>query len=352
MEQMTRHATDVRYPTPIDARTVLYVAPEADGSGPWLWTLDVDRKLSRRVSFGLERYTSISASLDARRLVATVANPTANLWSVPIVDRMAEGKEVTQFTLPTVRALAPRFAGPSLFYLSSTGGGDGLWRFQDGQSLELWKGASGPLLEPSAPSPDGTRVAIVVRREGKLRHHLVSADGAETQALAEDIDVRGAASWSPDGQWIVTGGVAADGAGLFKVPIGGGPAIRIVKGLAFNPIWSPDGRLIVYAGPNVGQGSPLLAVTPEGAAVALPTIQTPFAGERFRFLPDGTGVVYMQGLGQDFWLLDLRTKTTRQLTKLSNTGTLRSFDITPDGKRIVFDRSRENSDIVLIDRPR
>jgi hypothetical protein len=28
---------------------------------------------------------------------------------------------------------------------------------------------------------------------------------------------------------------------------------------------------------------------------------------------------------------------------------MRTFDITPDGKEIVFDRIRENSDIVLID---
>jgi len=28
---------------------------------------------------------------------------------------------------------------------------------------------------------------------------------------------------------------------------------------------------------------------------------------------------------------------------------MRTFDITPDGKQIVFDRVRENSDIVLID---
>ena len=28
---------------------------------------------------------------------------------------------------------------------------------------------------------------------------------------------------------------------------------------------------------------------------------------------------------------------------------MRAFDIAPDGKRIVFDRLRENSDIVLID---
>jgi hypothetical protein len=32
-------------------------------------------------------------------------------------------------------------------------------------------------------------------------------------------------------------------------------------------------------------------------------------------------------------------------------GEKRAFDITPDGKQIVFDRVRENSDIVLIDLP-
>jgi hypothetical protein len=31
---------------------------------------------------------------------------------------------------------------------------------------------------------------------------------------------------------------------------------------------------------------------------------------------------------------------------------LRTFDITPDGKEIVFDRSKQNSNIVLIDLPK
>ena len=54
----------------------------------------------------------------------------------------------------------------------------------------------------------------------------------------------------------------------------------------------------------------------------------------------------------DFWLLDLATGNRRQLTRLSNQGALRTFDITTDGKYIVFDRSRQNSDIVLIDLPK
>ena len=47
--------------------------------------------------------------------------------------------------------------------------------------------------------------------------------------------------------------------------------------------------------------------------------------------------------------LDLATKQTRRLTRLNNRGAMRTFDIAPDGKQIVFDRLRENSDIVLID---
>ena len=46
------------------------------------------------------------------------------------------------------------------------------------------------------------------------------------------------------------------------------------------------------------------------------------------------------------------TGEQRQITRLGNKGNVRGFDITPDGKHIVFDRLRQNSDIVLIDLPR
>jgi hypothetical protein len=48
----------------------------------------------------------------------------------------------------------------------------------------------------------------------------------------------------------------------------------------------------------------------------------------------------------------MSTQKTRQLTRLSNPATMSTFDISPDGKQIVFDRLRENSDIVLIDLPK
>jgi Tol biopolymer transport system component/predicted Ser/Thr protein kinase len=355
-ERMTTHSGDVSSPAPVDSRTVIYTAPDRDGSGPWLWALDTVRKVSRRLSFGVEKYLSVTASADGHRLVATVANPGASLWSVPILaDRQAEEPDVKPFALPTSDASAPQFGGMSLFYLSSLSAGAGVWRLDGKQALEIWKGSDGSVMAPPAVSRDGRNVAIVLRREGKLRLHTLSADGAELKAVADTIDVRGGAAWSPDGKWIVVGGNDNAGSpGLFKVPGGGGAATRVVAGVAINPIWSPDGNLIVYAGQNVSAFQPLLAVRPDGMRVELPPIRVRRDGERARFLPDGKALIYMQRelRSQDFWLLDLTGMKTRPLTRLTRHDPMRTFDITPDGQRIVFDRLRENSDIVLIDIPK
>src|SRR5262249_46833185 len=158
----------------IDSRTVLYVAPDDEGLGPWLWALDVERKVTRRVLPGLERYVSIAANANGRKLIASVSTSTATLWSVPILDRLVEERDVRPYQLGSSRALAPRFGGSSLFYLSSSGAGDGLWRVQAGSAqagtpVEVWKDSDGPVLEAPAVSPQGDWAAIVVRRDGKLR---------------------------------------------------------------------------------------------------------------------------------------------------------------------------------------
>jgi Tol biopolymer transport system component len=350
-QRLTQRNTDIAYPTPVGNNTVFYVARDGDGSGPWLWTFDLKSRESRRVSVGLEQYTSVEASADGRKLVATISNPVAGLWTVPILDRIAEERDVKPYPVPNIRALAPRFGGSSLFYLSSLGAGDGLWRLRNGETTEIWKGADGALFETPAVSPDGGRVAIVLRRNGKGQVHILSADGAELQPIAEGIDAKGTSCWSPNAKWIVTGGSDATGLGLFKIPLEGGSPVRLVSGRALNPVWSPDGSLIVYAGTNVSTFAPLLAVRPDGSSVKLPEISLRRLGEHVRFSRDGKSLIYTQGLlaSQDFWLLDLATMKSRPLTRLQNRAAMRTFDVTSDGKQIVFDRLRENSQVVMID---
>src|SRR5580704_713686 len=351
-EQLTHLNTDVAYPTPINEQTILFVAPTKEGVGPWLWAFDEKTRTSERVSSGVEQYTALAATADGRRLAASVVNPRVDLWSIPITGRTVEEKDVEAFQLPTLRSRAPRFGGASLFYLSSRDGADGLWSYRDGKVLEIWKGSDGALQSPAAVSADGKNVAFALARGGKQQMQVMTADGTQLRSLAGDVDVRGTASWSPDGKWIVVAGSDRNGQGVFKLPVDGGTQVRIATGPFLDPVWSPRGDLIVYCGAQVFTLAPLLAVHPDGTQANLPEIKVQREGERVRFLPDGTGLVYMLGdtmAEQDFWLLDLRTMQSRRLTKLSSSAVMRTFDITPDGKRIVFDRLIGDSDILLVD---
>jgi dipeptidyl aminopeptidase/acylaminoacyl peptidase len=354
-QALTQHALDVGSIAPFDARTVLYTARAEDGSGPWLWALDVEARTSRRVDIGLQQYSSVSASNDGLSIVAAVASPRASLWVVPVLDRMAEPSDVKAYGPPGVRALAPRVSGKALFYLSALGTGDGLWRFQDGKSTEIWDGSRGAQLDPPAISPDGLRATVVLRKGGRHSLTVMDVDGGVPRSLTDAIDVRGTADWSPDGKWLVVGGKSKDGqSGLFKVSSDGGETIPLHHGHALNPAWSASEDLIAFSGDHTGGSSPLLMVRPDGQKVPMPDVLIS-AQTGPRFLADGSGIVFLEGrYGSELWLLDLKTKERRQLTRIAGDttqGSIGAFDVTPDG-RIIFDRRAENSDIVLIRRPR
>jgi Tol biopolymer transport system component len=53
---------------------------------------------------------------------------------------------------------------------------------------------------------------------------------------------------------------------------------------------------------------------------------------------------------QNFFHMDLETGEHRQLTSfdLKRGSVVQNFDISPDGKRLVFDRLRNHADIVLM----
>jgi Tol biopolymer transport system component len=206
-------------------------------------------------------------------------------------------------------------------------------------------------MEPPAISPEGNWLVVLVRHAGRRSLHVVSADGAEKHLLTDRLLPRGSAAWSPDGGWLVTAGRMDGVSGLFKLPAEGGDPLNIVEDKAMNPEWSPDGKMIVYAGEQVAAFSAVKAVDPEGTPIGLPEIKVLVGGERYRFTPDGSALIVMQGgeSAQEFERLDLATMERTVLTRLESPVGMRTFDITPDGERIVFDRLDLASDVVLIE---
>ena len=107
-ERITYHNARVAYLAWLDARTLIYSATAEDGSGQWLYALDTERRIPHRVSSGItEQYLSVAASAtQPRRLLATVATPSASLWTVPISDQVQKEDAVTHF--PTPNYTSPR----------------------------------------------------------------------------------------------------------------------------------------------------------------------------------------------------------------------------------------------------
>ena len=357
-ERVTNQHLAINFLAPLDPRRLLYVARAEDRSGPWLWTLDVTTGQSRRVSAGVDQYTSISVSRDGRRAVASVANPDSTLWTVPLLGGVAEESDARPYQLPepTGMAFAPRVSGNDLFYLSARGARDGLWAIRDGKASEVRRTIDGAISEPPAVSPDGSRLAVPIRRAGRRHLSIMSADGTSAQRLAPSIEVDGAAGqggvdWSPDGTRIVVGGRDSSGSALFVIEVQTGQVTRLVDGTWVNPVWSPKHDLIVYAGRSVIGQVELRAVRPDGTPVTLPNVMVRPGG--YRFMRDGSGLVYLPRIqGLDFWLFDFATGETRPLTRLANRGAIRTFDVTTDGQSVIFDRSRQNGNVVMIELPR
>jgi TolB protein len=204
-----------------------------------------------------------------------------------------------------------------------------------------------------AISFDGRSICFTVGSAAKGQLYLMSSDGTNPHRVAEGLDVREAPSWSPDGKWIAVAATEGVAQPLYLVPVEGGPPLRIAEGVAYSPVWSPDGRFIVYAESVQGRTRRLKGVTPDKRPVPLPDIALAGNGDRCRFLPDSKALIVMRGevRSQNFWRLDLASNRLTRLTDLKPGFETKSFDVSPDGRQILFDRYRENSDVVLIDLP-
>jgi Tol biopolymer transport system component/predicted Ser/Thr protein kinase len=354
-ERMTFHNAVTTYPVALDDRTLLYCATAEDGSRTVLYAMNLKRRVTRPINLGVRQYTSVAASADRTRLVVTESNPSSSLWTAPVSNGISDEAAVRRLELPTERAVRPRFGSDCLVYLSSTGGADGLWRFQPGAAAELWSGNQGGVIAAPAVSADGSRIAFCVRKQGRTRLYRIAANGANPVLLAPSLQVRGAPTWSPDGKWIVVSGEDGGRQGLFKVPADGGPVVSLLDGLYFHPLWSPDGQLILYCEPFRGGELRVRAITPEKLNVPLPDMQVYYESDPYRFVPGERTLVVLRGGGagedQNFWVLELATGHQRQITKLRRRAWVQSFDVSPDGKAITFDRTLGNADIVLIERP-
>jgi DNA-binding winged helix-turn-helix (wHTH) protein/Tol biopolymer transport system component len=354
-QRLTWHNSRLSFPTLLDEHTLLYLATSEDGSGPWIYALDLADRSTHRVKSASNAYTSLAATADGRRLVVTESRPTASLWSVRLTDGIAGANAVTQIPIRTQRGVAPRLGPDSLLYRAPKAGTDALWKHEgSANARELWSGREGRVIGGPALSTDGQRVAFTVQSRGKTWLYVMRSDGSGARRVAQQLDVRGAPAWSPDGKWIAIAALEGTEPRLFKIPDPEGPQVALTKDYALDPAWSPSGDFLVYTGADVGTVFEVHAVGADGAPHAIPKLSLTRGSRRLAFLgADEQTLVILKGAQshKEFWAVDLRSGGQRALTDLGEGPVIGDFDVAADGRTIVFDRAREESDLALIELP-
>ncbi len=360
-ERITSHNSRVIYPVLFDRRTLLYLASDPDGAGPWLYSMDVERRIPHRLTSGLDRYTSLAASADGHRLVLATARPKGTLWRLRIPDSASdspagspsEASAPVRISPTTGTGFSPRLGPNYLLYVSATGASESIWKSVNGNATELWSGPDAQVIGGPAIAPDRQRIAFSVRQHGQTFLYVMQSDGTNARIVTDSLDLEGDPAWAPDGRSITS---AANDHGvphLFHVPLDGSPPTVFVKEYSVDPAWSPDGRFLVYSGPDIGTTFPVKAVTADAAAVPVPALTLTRGARHLVFLAASRGLVFLKGEIQhkNLWLVDLETGAERQLTNLTPDFDIRDFDVSPDGREVVLERVQEHSDVVLLDLP-
>jgi Tol biopolymer transport system component len=355
LERITSHNSRVSHPVLLDQRTLVYLASDPNGLGPWLYSLDVEERVPHRISFGLERYTSLAASGTGRRLVATVDESNSSIWSAPIGEGRV-GDRPAQPTQPvslvSTTGLSPR-AGPNyILYVSARAGRQGIWKASGGKSRELWSGEHAVIVGAPAIAPNGLQIAFTVADGERTVLYTMDSEGRAARALTRSLQLRGNPAWAPDGRSIVSAALHDGEPRLMNIFLDNSPPTPLVSEYSIDPVWSPDGKYLIYSGADVGTTFPLRAVARDGRPYPIPALILTRGARRVAFGPDASSIVLLRGdVGhKNFWVVDLRTGAERQITELESDVAINDFDLSRDGSAILFDRMQRSSRIALIER--
>jgi Tol biopolymer transport system component len=353
-ERITSHDGRVSYPVLLDRRTLMYLASDPDGSGPWLYSMDVERRIPHRLTSGLDRYASLASSADGRRLVVTRASPKRTLWRLRIADPPTEVSAAARISLTTGSGFSPRLAPNYLLYVSATATSESIWKLANGTDTQLWSGVGARIFGGPAISADGRNIAFSVRQHGQTLLYVMQADGTNARIAAGSLDLQGAPAWVPDGRSITAAAIDHGVPHLFRVPIDGQSPAPFVQEYSVDPTWAPNGGFVVYSGPDIGTTFSVKAATVAAAEHPLAAMTLTRGARHLAFLPGGKALVFLRGEIQhkNLWVMDLETGAERQLTNLAPDFDVRDFDISPDGLEVVLEREEERSDVVLLDLPR
>ena len=172
----------------------------------------------------------------------------------------------------------------------------------------------GSNISPAVSSPDGSKVAMILSKDGWTDLYVCNSDGSGLKRLTKSQQDESSPCWSPDGKWICYASKDKERRALSKISPAGGEPQRIPTSGVLSPTepdWSPDGKLIAFTSQGAGF---TICVVPATGGTATPLV----AGEDPSWAPNSRTLAYgrRQGGHYALSLLDVPTKQYKDVSRI------------------------------------
>jgi TolB protein len=173
----------------------------------------------------------------------------------------------------------------------------------------------GSNISPAA-SPDGSKVAMILSKDGWTDLYVCNSDGSGLKRLTRSPQDESSPCWSPDGHWICYASKDRERRALRKIsPSGGESHVVSTSGLPSptEPDWSPDGKWIAFT-VQYRSGFTICVVSPDGRDATQLT-----DGEDPSWSPNSRTLAFARRQGGHYVLslLDVPTKQVKDVSRIS-----------------------------------
>jgi TolB protein len=325
-------------------------ASEKTDSSNLLWLISYPGGDLRRVTTDLSNYWELSVTKDSTILVTTLRERVSdtNLY-------IQAGDAGTPAKLTSGSARMDGWSGISwtpdgkIVYSSEASGNSEIWIMDpDGGNQKQLTVDLGSNTRGLSVSPDGRYIVFVSKRAGGPQVWRVDVDGSNPKQLTN-----GAGAFnpfiSPDGKWVFYFD-GADTPRASKVSIDGGEPVELTSPLSdiVPRGFSPDGKLLAYKLSGVPPGRKGIGIASAEDGKPIKIVDLP---RNIQWTPNQQSITYadFRDGAWNLWLLPLDGRPSKQLTNFKDKeGRMQNFAWSRDGEYLVFNRTFQASDIVLI----
>jgi Tol biopolymer transport system component len=210
-----------------------------------------------------------------------------------------------------------------------------VWTDRTGKTLGMFGPQSDTVLSAPTLSPDERRVAMW-RNSNEDNPDVVLVDATRVTRFTFESTVERYPIWSPDGRTIVFDSTRNKSRDLYRSANSGGEErlLATPQPKTAND-WSPDGRFILFQSNDPKTGIDLWVLPLEGKREPFVFLRTPFNERRATFSPDGRWIAYLSNESGQYEVYVRQFSDPGRSWKISSNGGIQPC-WSADGKELYY----------------